>query len=65
MKKDYQKMKYQLYSEIKEQYKKRYQENRELRKKIRYQKCQKKKKSRDKFLQQVKQGPYYIRKKYH
>ena len=59
MRKDYQKMMYQSNSEI------RYQENLELHKnnqKIRYQKCQEKKKSCERlnFLQQVKQGPYYI-----
>ena len=55
-------MKYQSNPEIKEQYKKRYQENPEVhKKKFRYPKCQEKNKSCDKvknFLQQVKQGSY-------
>ena len=59
-------MKYQPNPEIKEQHKKNQQENIELHKKnkkIRYQKCQAKEKSCgkvDKFIQQIKQGPYYI-----
>ena len=62
----YQKAKYQENPEVQLAYKKcKYQENAEHKKnkKIRYQKCQEKKKSCDKvenFLQQVKQGPYYI-----
>ena len=64
-------MKYQSNPEIKERCKKRYQENSEIHKinkNIRYHKCQEEKKSCGKvqnFLQQVKQGPYYIYTKYH